>query len=184
MRQIFKQTKGLKKIGVGSFTDVFELNEREVLISSACMIKECISFGWFPDSELFPVLERIDRDEIYKNGLCINLFKAEKLQKVTAPKKQLTVQDYNLYTELRKVFNYTPKGKHFKHEHLTKEFKSNITNEQHLEALQSALDACMNYGSDVSFEISPRNIMLNSKGGLVLNDCFFLSSNLETSKVN
>ncbi|UZT50357.1 hypothetical protein [Enterobacter phage 04_vB_Eclo_IJM] len=41
-----------------------------------------------------------------------------------------------------------------------------------------ALDACANFGSDIQFEISPRNVRAVN-GKLILVDCFFLVSKLQ-----
>jgi hypothetical protein len=41
-----------------------------------------------------------------------------------------------------------------------------------------ALDACANYGNDVCFEISPRNVAVKN-GKLVLMDCFFMADKLQ-----
>ena len=46
------------------------------------------------------------------------------------------------------------------------------------EAILEAIDAMCNYGSDVSFEISPRNIAADKDGNLILLDCFFIKSQL------
>jgi len=54
------ETKGLKIIGKGSFSTVYELSEKQVLIKSSDPIKECMSMGWFPESKLFPNIERIE----------------------------------------------------------------------------------------------------------------------------
>ena len=46
-----------------------------------------------------------------------------------------------------------------------------------------ALRACSNYGSDVGFEISPRNIFIDN-GNLILADCFFIISQAEEIRKN
>jgi hypothetical protein len=43
--------------------------------------------------------------------------------------------------------------------------------------MQDAVEACANYGSDVMFEISPRNVAVHN-GNLILLDCFFIKSKL------
>lgn len=46
-----------------------------------------------------------------------------------------------------------------------------------MQIILEALDACLNYGSSVRFEISPRNVAVQD-GQLVLLDCFYLQSTL------
>jgi len=55
-----------------------------------------------------------------------------------------------------------------------KEF-SKVTNITLRNSLQEAIDACANYGSDIKFEISPRNVAVKN-GNLILLDCFFVGS--------
>lgn len=43
--------------------------------------------------------------------------------------------------------------------------------------LLAAIDALYNYGDDVCFEISPRNVTAH-KGKLILLDCFLMKSHL------
>jgi len=55
---------------------------------------------------------------------------------------------------------------------LPREFKTAKT------ALIDAVSALTNYGSDICFEISPRNIAVTKTGNLILLDCFFMRSKL------
>ena len=52
-----------------------------------------------------------------------------------------------------------------------------IEDEDLKEVMIEALEACGNYGSDVAFEISPRNVAVKD-GKLILLDCFFMKSKL------
>jgi hypothetical protein len=49
---------------------------------------------------------------------------------------------------------------------------------KYAEIMNSALDSLLNFGQSIIFEISPRNVAANSKGELVLLDCFFYREDL------
>ena len=55
----------MKLIGKGSFTKAY-LSNNEVYLDSCDPIKECISFGWFPESRLFPKIENDSKSGMYK----------------------------------------------------------------------------------------------------------------------
>ena len=52
-----------------------------------------------------------------------------------------------------------------------------LDDEELKETMLEALDACTNCGSDVAFEISPRNVAVKD-GKLILLDVFFMKSAL------
>jgi hypothetical protein len=68
-----------------------------------------------------------------------------------------TKGDFAYLDELRKQFNRLPK------------WAARALNEQ--------IDGLMNYGADIRFEISPRNVAVKN-GKLILLDCFFFASKL------
>ena len=160
------KTTGLKIVGKGAFSTVYELNEKQVLIKSSDPIKECMSMGWFPDSRLFPKVEYLDSET----------YVMQKFAKVKSPKSELTEKDYSIYLELRALKTGYVKNSHWANTEWHKQFDT-IKNKRVREALKDALDACCNYGSDINFEISPRNIAVKN-GKLILLDCFFSISKL------
>lgn len=167
-----------KRIGTGSFSTVYRKgNSSHVLIVSTDPVKECMSMGWFPDSRLFPKVTRISYND---DGT--QTFTMKYYDKVTAPKKQLNERSYKLYKALRGL-DITYCKDHLLYDkwvkafnELPKEFKAAK------EALLEAVSALTNYGSDISFEISPRNIAVTKSGNLILLDCFFLRSALREKK--
>lgn len=126
-----------------------------------------MSLGWFPESELFPEVTSPDSE----------VFEMEYFPKVRSLKNNLEPEQYAIYKELRGL----DIG------HVTNKFDSysawyaafgSITCEELRETMREALDACSNAGSDIEFEISPRNVAAK-KGKLILLDCFFSLTALE-----
>lgn len=158
-------TKGLKLIGKGAFTKAFLNVDNSVILVSCCPIKECMSNGWFPDSELFPKLERVDSDvystytmEYYprlKGGL----------------KANLDADQYAIYKTLRDLDGICTANPFNRFDALYKAFEG-IECDDLQEVMLEALEACSNYGSDIGFEISPRNVAVKN-GKLILLDCFY-----------
>ena len=136
----------------------------KVLIKSKDPIKECMAYGWFPESRLFPELTCIDK------GMYESKFYPKQ------PLSALNKADALIYKMLRRVFDVgLPLGA----KSWDRLFAwQRVINESDLQPwvkadLCDALDACGNWSTDVMFEISPRNIAVD-KGQLVLLDCFFL----------
>lgn len=151
----------MKLIGSGLFSKVYQLNEKQVLIKSTCSVKECLSL--FIDEKHFPKLERIDCEEY----LC------EYFPKVKSLKSELCENDYKVYQELRKLDTHTI-NKYDGLDKCREEFKK-IKNRSFKTSLMNALDDLANYGSDIRFEISPRNVAVKN-GKLILLDVFFMQN--------
>lgn len=155
----------MKLIGRGHWSRVYLQDcGTKVLIKSKDPIKECMAYGWFPESRLFPELTCIDK------GMYEGKFYSKQ------PLSALNKADALIYKMLRKVFSVgLPYG--------TKAADrlcawQRVINDSDLQPwikadLCAALDACGNWSTNVMFEISPRNIAVDN-GQLVLLDCFFL----------
>ena len=167
-------TRGMKQVGKGAFSTVYRHTHNTVLIKSVDNVKECMSLGWFPDTPMFPSIERIGQSD---DG--ITQFYTERYyDKVKSVRSNLTQFEYQFYSELRKIsVPYTTNEDGFTFLH--KAF-SDLPNKfwRKKELLKEALDGLANYGNDIRFEISPRNIAIHGKK-LVLLDCFFFISQLE-----
>lgn len=162
----------MKLIGRGAFTKAYLLDNGRVLLKSCDPIKEAMAHGWFPDSPLFPKVSYID----------VETFEMDYLTRVRAPKRQLNERAYALYQALRDVsdvFCRSLGNKYDGYKDLYYLFETLLNGWEEKETLLEALNACADWGSDVSFEISPRNISTNDKGDLILADCFFMMSKLE-----
>lgn len=151
------------------FSHVYRKTSNRVLIHSDDPVKECMSLGWFPATTLFPNVTRVSEDT----------YEMKFYPRVTAPKKQLNPRSYALYLALREYMNTFPSVEYpntyysIGVKHLNT-LPSRFNREKHL--LESAFDAVANYGDDMRFEISPRNISYTPSGKLILLDCFFLQS--------
>lgn len=166
--------KGLKKLGAGAFTECFELSEDQVLLVTIDPLKEVYSMGWL-SNPLFPVTTRID---------CLTsgetLYTMERYTKVSSLKNKLNVDQYEIYKKLRKIFtdgDIYPRNIYDGYKKLYAEFEK-IENEELQQVMTEALNDISNYGSDIGFEISPRNVAVKD-AKLILLDCFFIRSKLQ-----
>lgn len=156
------ETKGLKQIGKGLFSKVYRLNENEVLIKSICQVKECISNEWHNSVDIFPELKRVE-DETY---IC------EYYDAVKSLKESLNPEHYAIYKELRSLSVGYVKNPYDLYSEWYKQFET-LSNIEYKEALLDMIDNLSNYGSQISFEISPRNVAVK-EGRLILLDVFFM----------
>ena len=167
-----KSTNKPRKIGQGRFTTAYRLEDGTVKLVSCDYVKECMSLGWFPKHRLFPTIFRTDYGE---NG-----YQEYQMKYYNQPKSLKTVlcpRDYRLYRLLRKLEDTPPIGS-FSYDIWINRFSTLPDEFKHeREALLGAVEACSNYGDDVAFEISPRNVGVYRQR-LVLLDCFFLKSQL------
>ena len=159
--------KEMKLIGKGTFTKAYLKDKHTVILHSVDPIKECMSLGMFPNSRLFPKIERLTYEEV-------STYKMKLLKKVRAPKRQLKPAHYTLYKELKKLAGSIS----FKLRDNVSKLNVPTSVKAHLVV---AVEACMNYTDQVAFEISPRNIA-ESNGNLILMDCFYDANLLRKQK--
>ena len=168
--------KGYKQIGRGSFSTAYRKgNSKKVLISSRDDVKECMALGWFPSSRLFPSVTRLSYSTNGRSTYTMKYY-----DKIKAPKQQLNAKAYKLYRALKKLDIFCL-NHHDLYEECIEKFRT-LSNEFRTAkyALIKAVEALSNYGSDIQFEISPRNIAATPSGNLILLDCFFMSSALSS----
>ena len=163
------------KVKQGHFTTAYLYEEQgKVILESRCYIKECMALGWFPDSELFPSIKFADIDDVNTE------FKVYEMPLYICGrslKANVCKEDYEgIYVPLRKI-QYVSDYVDFE-EQLTTVGVS----EEAKEDLLEAYSACTNYGSDVGWEISPRNVAATAEGRLILLDCFYIKSQIRRSK--
>ena len=155
----------LKLIGTGSFTKAYlRQSDNRVVLKSCCPIKECMSLGWFPTSRLFPKLTRTEHDT----------YVMKYYPKVSSLKNSLDPAQYKIYKDLRKVMNLgwgQSSNDYDSFSHWYKAFEK-LENRKLSKVMCEAIEACGNCGSDIGFEISPRNVAVNN-GKLVLLDVFY-----------
>ena len=161
-----------KIIGKGQFSTAYQY-KAVVYIKSQDPVKECMAL--FPiNSSFFPKVSLSDLPEFdYKMPL---------YNKVRAPKRQLNDRSLLIYQELRGLFTQNCFDYNKKESGYTKWFvlfsgiKSSVSVKN---ALIDAIGNLSNYGDDIGFEISPRNIAATKSGNLILLDCFFIKSALK-----
>lgn len=160
----------MKLLSKGSFTKAY-LNEEQntVYLLSSDKIKECMVLGWFPESDLFPTIKHSDI-EPYD-------YMMEYYPRTKGLKSFLDTDQYEIYKTLRNVKSFIGRNRHDAYYHYYKQFEL-LEDENLSELMIEALDGCSNCGSDIGFEISPRNVAVK-EGKLVLLDCFFVISDLK-----
>jgi hypothetical protein len=164
-----------KLIGKGSFSKVYRKGSSDtVLVISTDDVKECISLGWFPDSKLFPKVKRLGSNDDGSQTYTMRYY-----DKITAPKKQLNKCSYELYKELRKLCVYCENDYDLYIKWIDEVNKLPARFGREKRIIIEAIEALTNYGADVCFEISPRNIASTKSGRLILLDCFFFKSKLK-----
>lgn len=159
------QTSNKDIIGKGLFTTCYlQKDKKTVVLKSTDGIKECMSMGWFPSNNCFPKVEYIEQ----------GLYKMKYYRKEPSLVKALKYKQYRIYKQLRSLRVGHIKNNYDLLDAWRNEFKK-VSNKTIRNALINAIEACSNYGSDVCFEISPRNVAVNN-GNLILLDCFFIHS--------
>lgn len=162
-------TRGLQLIGKGAFSKCYRLDETTVLIKSCDPVKECMAHGWFPECDLFPAVHLTDE---------CNVYTMQYYPRVSSLKGALDPDQWEIYKTLRTVMDSIgyvkrPADRYSVIYKLFEQLPDELA-----EPLIHALDAVSNYGSDIGFEISPRNVTAHN-GKLVLLDCFFILSALD-----
>lgn len=92
----------MELIGRGSFSKVYKKDNKTVLIYSTDPIKEGLALDFFPSSRLFPKVERIDYLDDGKG-----VYEMPFYPRVTSLKNTLKPSQYEIYKELRRVFQYS-----------------------------------------------------------------------------
>lgn len=174
-----------KQIGKGTFSTVFEdtANSDKVWIVSTDKAKEAVAEG-IAYSEMLPSLERqgfaTDNDEDMRA-----IYHGDRYAKVRAPKRELNPKAFKQYQQLRKasLTMGLPYNEHDSYNVTYKAFEM-LEDKGLSEEMLSILDGYSNYGSDVAFEISPRNIAVGADGQLILLDCFYFKTDLLKVRFN
>ena len=159
----------LKLIGTGAFTKAYlRQSDNRVVLKSCCPIKDCMAMGWFPTSRLFPKLTCTEHET----------YVMKYYPKVSSLKNNLDPDQYRIYKDLRKLHiqGWRQTNDYDSFSHWYKAFEK-LENRKLSKVMCEAIEACSNYGSDIKFEISPRNVAVNN-GKLVLLDVFYSISKL------
>jgi hypothetical protein len=147
-----------------------QTDSKHVHIKSNDHVKECIAMGCFPSSRNFPTIEYSDRPGYD--------YTMKYYPKQKSLKTALKPSEWSKYQDLRNIFRGINYQYNSGYKTLHNAFKG-IKNRTLRKHMKSALDALANYGEDVCFEISPRNVAVSNTGVLILLDVFFLESQLQ-----
>lgn len=161
-------TRGMKLIGKGAFSRVYD-NGDTVIIKTKDLAKEALAL-WV-DNDRFPSIERLEYDEI-------STYEMPKYEKTKGIKNKVNGYEWDLYKWLRDNVSIENFGKH---DYSTLYNMFNDMPEEFAEdrdKLIDALDDMSNYGQDICFEISPRNVFI-VEGRIIFADVFFFASQLE-----
>ena len=166
----------MKRIGKGSFTTCF-LNDdgKTVTLHSCDPMKEGLALGVISNSRLFPKIERLNYSD---NGA---VYTMKYYPRVKSIKSNLNPLHYSYYLELREAYDRISYDKLYDASFVVIASFKLIKNRYLRRVMIEAIEACMNYGTDICFEISPRNIAVD-KGRLILLDCFFSGSLLRQQR--
>lgn len=167
-------------VGKGYFSRVYDYVGNQVLIVSNCVQKEGLALGFFPETPLYPKLERL----IY-GGSDYSLYKMAKLNKIVAPKRQLNALGYKRYKLLdavQKGYDEWMYGRCDNLHVILNEIGLKSKDKELHEAITQGLEAMMNFEGnpkEICFEFSRRNVLADDEGNLVLSDIFFLPNAIE-----
>ena len=89
----------MKLIGKGAFTKCYlkDCGKRVILVSSD-PIKECMAWGWFPESPLFPEVKMIE----------VGMYEMDYMPPTRGLKAHLDYDQWQLYQVLRDCFSRSP----------------------------------------------------------------------------
>ena len=178
MTQTPDATTTLPLIGRGMFSTVYRKNTKTVLIKSIDPVKECMAMGWFPSSRMFPKITRV---AVMYDDQGTALYEQRYYPKVKSLKAALKPTEWEFYRALRGInifhcFGWDDYKTLDSLQSLIKALPSKYARKK--AALLGAIDALTNYGADIRFEISPRNVAVHN-GRLILLDCFFMVGKME-----
>ena len=161
----------------GTFSKVYRLADGTVKVVSTDPVKECMVVFGFGNSGLWPSIERIDT---LNNGT--NVFIMPLYEQPKSLKNALMPDQYALYRAIKASSEnrFMGKNQYDAPMHWRKVFREGLGSfPAAAEALCDAVDSLQNYGYDIRFEISQRNVAVKD-GNLILLDCFFFLSALES----
>lgn len=172
LKQFIKQNRPVK-VTRGMFSKAFIYSDK-VLIESCDPVKECISLGWFPDSELFPIVKQSELESYNED---MQVYEMPRYTTSRNVKDLIKSEHYKkIYLPLRKLYKNLSYGMNPYNWQLdfTNAVERSELSKELQEILISAYEACMNFSHKVRFEISPRNVAADADKNLILLDVFFI----------
>lgn len=153
-----------KLIGRGAFSRVYRQGDSDtVTIVSSCYAKECQALWHECEYDRVPSLTRIDYTSDGKG-----IYTMPYMPRPRSLKSALLPEERELYKALRELSREVSYTTSLHDLYAIFRGYPFITN---------MLDSLCNYGEDIGFEISPRNVTALD-GRLILLDCFFMKNQL------
>jgi hypothetical protein len=157
-------------VGRGLFTRAYRCTvTKKVFLRSKCHVKEIMALGWFPDSKLFP---RVERTSLPKYDYVMKDYSSDKYKLRVAA---LCKSHRRLYDALRTVDNIGWSNPELGFSHLQTVFDNLDILPKHKIVLSAALGALSNYGTDIYTDVSRCNLR-QAGDKLILLDIFLLRS--------
>lgn len=173
MRRPSSIPKSAKRIGQGHFSTAYR-DGNKVYLHSNDPMKECMSLGWFPKHRSFPNVDLIDVEP--HDGR--NVYLMEYYEPLVGNVNKLKENERRFLKDLQGLTNnwFKENGKEL-YERVGSGIKKYISSRAKRNLLLDALNATLNYGSDIGFEADLRNLRYKS-GRIILIDCFLVQSSL------
>lgn len=154
----------MQKIGRGLFSTVYRDGE-DVIVKSSCWAKECNALFGYGDSELWPEIVQLEYGEV-------PTYRMPYYEQPKSLKTALLPDQYDLYKALKAHGDaFTFRFRESEYERYNRFF----AHWEPFPFMQQAIEALSNYGNDMRFEISPRNVAVKD-GKLILLDVWFFAS--------
>lgn len=162
------QYEGLKIIGRGHFTTAYLKDDTTVILRSRDKVKEIMSMGSFPETELFPKIKQVG----YRVEDEFSIYETDFVKVCGSLKRRLSNNWLRVYQQLRVLDKAS-----YKNVFELREIVGDMTFREDIkEDLLGAIEALIDGGEDVVFEISPKNVGYTEDGKLILLDCFYYKS--------
>lgn len=160
----------MKLIAKGAFTKCYLLpcGERVRLVS-VDPAKEFMALGWGSEDSMFPEVKRVDH----------GIYEMKYYPRVKSLKSALDADQWEFYKKLREISEKCPRP--IKDWDYIDALRAKFAELKEGEALNEHLDGLLNYGCDIGFEVSPRNVAVEN-GKLILLDCFFFKGKLKEAR--
>lgn len=171
MPDLLAQVKDLPLIGRGMFTRCYRYSKKEALCISCDPTKECIALGWTPTSRFIPEIEKLDYDGIF------SLYKMPLYEKPKSLKGSLNKSDYRFYSDLRNLKVDYDLNSHRWIYNIVRAVEQSKLHYARKDLMISFAESMANFGHELRFEISPRNVAVKN-GKLILLDVFFFADKM------
>ncbi len=167
-----KYTKGLKQIGKGAFSKVYDARDGNVIILTDDPTKE--AYTLFDLGDRFPKVERLEYDSPA-------VYRMKKYETKGGIKSKVSAREWKLVKLLQKALD-SILGRDMDYGTLYTAIESTFSEcpeyDDEQEQLLHALDVMSNCGYDVCMEVPNRNLVVEN-GKIIFLDIFYMRSKLK-----